>query len=294
MTSLPPVAPTNAASRAREKEIRFLTVQGVQVHLIDQGPADTTLTILLLPAQWLSAHCFDEWADALAERHRVIRVDLPGHGMTAPFTSDDYSPHHYAALLSTLMRAIAPGPHVLVGSSFSGIPAAIYAATTPEGLRGLVLATASGLPRLSNSPSPNQLPPDPAWTDEDSPRPRAFYEWKLGTLLHRPMLPSRRSAIVDEVVAMNERPGRAREARLRLTQHDPAALTKALRQTKVPVLVQWSSDSTYLPPEMAKQVAALVPGPACVRLYPDTGHLLLIDAAQDCARDLLLFLETLS
>ncbi len=293
MTPSPPMAPTQAPSRTHEERNRLMKVAGVDVHLIDEGPLDAPLTVILLSAQWLSAACFNRWATAIAALHRVIRIDLPGHGPTGPFADDDYGPQNYAALVDAVMQEIAPGPHVLVGQSFSGIAAAIHAATKPANLRGLVLATSSGMKRAADAPKPNQPPPDPAWADENSPRPRAFYDWKLGTLLSRPMDEAARSALLDEVMATNECPRRAREARLRVAQHDPEALSKALRQTKVPVLVQWSSDSTYLPPEMAKQIAATVPGPACIRLYPDTGHLLLVDAPEDCARDLVLFMETL-
>jgi pimeloyl-ACP methyl ester carboxylesterase len=161
-------------------------------------------------------------------------------------------------------------------------------------LRGLVLATSSGLPRKTNSPAPNAAPPDPAWAADDAHRPRAFYDWKLGTLLCRPMDAAARQALLDEVAAMNELPGRAMEARLRLAHHDADALSKALPHVAVPVLIQWSSDSLYLPSEQAERIGALTGGLACVRHYPGTGHLLLIDAAAECARDLLLFLETLS
>ncbi len=287
-----PPSPTDAASRAREGRSRVLRVAGVDVPLIDEGPEDARLTVVLLPAQWLSAACFDRWAATVAEQHRVIRLDLPGHGQSGAFADGDYSAAHYAKLIGAVLRKIAPGPHVLVGSSFSGIAAAIHAATAPGDLRALVLATSSGLRRADNAPKPNQPPPDPAWADESSPRPRAFYDWKLGTLLRRPMAAAERDILIDLVSATNERPGRAEEARLRVTGHDPDALANALPRIKVPMLVQWSSDSTYLPPDMANRIAELVPGAACVRHYAETGHLLLIDAPDDTARDLLLFLET--
>ncbi|MET0361921.1 MAG: alpha/beta hydrolase [Sphingobium sp.] len=314
MTMPPPITPPAARSRLRdagkdeglsgceatpERLCRFVEADGVAVHLIDEGPFNPSRgdapspAVLLLSAQWLSAQCLDRWASLLAQQHRVIRIDLPGHGPTGPFPDGDYSAARYARLIDALLIEIAPGPYVLVGASFSGIAAAIHAARAPKQLRGLALATSSGLPRAAGTPQPNAAPPNPAWADENAPRPPAFYAWKLDSLLRRPMTESVRQSLIEEVTATNERPGRAEESRARVAGHDPDALTKALRQLGVPLLVQWSSDSTYLPPAMAEQVAALAAGHSSVRHYPDTGHLLLLDAPDETARDLLLFLETL-
>lgn len=86
-------------------------------------------------------------------------------------------------------------------------------------------------------------------------------------------------------------PGRAEEARRRLADYDPTLLADALPRVGVPILVQWSSDSTYLPPVMARTIAALARRPSPVLVYPDTGHLLLTDAAEETARDVAGFLE---
>jgi pimeloyl-ACP methyl ester carboxylesterase len=315
MTMPPPITPPAPGSRARdagnddgllgyeatrEMHSRFVEADGVAVHLIEEGPfnppqgAAPSPAVLLLSAQWLSAQCLDRWASLLAQRHRVIRIDLPGHGPTGPFPDGDYSAARYVRLIDALLVEIAPGPYVLVGASFSGIAAAIHAARAPKELRGLVLATSSGLPRAAGTPQPNAAPPNPAWADENEPRPHAYYAWKLDSMLRRPITEHGRQSLVEAVTATNERAGRGAEAKARVAGHDPDALTTALRQLRLPLLVQWSSDSTYLPPAMAEQVAALTAGPASVRHYPDTGHLLLLDAPDETARDLLLFLETLA
>lgn len=277
--------------RHRRGTSRFLDVSGVELHLLDEGKARNGLTVLLLSAQWLGVSHGDRWAPLLAARHRVIRIDLPGQGLSGRFPDGDYSAAGYARLIADIVQTLGIGRRVVVGTSFSGIAATLYAATSPPGLCGLVLATSSGLPRDPGGASPGAMPADPALAAVGGRLPRAFYDWKMGTLLRRPMPEAAWARLVDEAHAMNELPGRAAEAARRVAQYDAAELSAALPRVAVPVLVQWSSDSTYLPASMAERIAALVPGQASVRLYPDTGHLLIADAPEETARDVALFLE---
>lgn len=263
------------------------------MHVLDEGPRDCDLTVVLLSAQWLGVSHGDDWAPLLTGRYRVLRIDLPGQGLTGRFADGDYSAGAYARLIAGVLEALTVGQHVIVGTSFSGIGATLYAADQPAGLRGLVLATASGLPRGAGA-APGVPPADPALAPVDGALPRAFYAWKLGTLLCRPSTPEARARIIDEAHVLNEMPGRAAEAARRVAHYDPTELTAALPRVGVPVLVQWSSSSTYLPPAMADRIAALVPRPAGVHQYPDTGHLLIADAPRDTARDVARFLVQLT
>jgi len=289
-------APDLAAARERfgRSTSRYLAIAGVDLHLLDEGPRSADRSILLLSAQWLGVSQGDRWAPAFTDRYRVVRVDLPGQGLSGPFPHDDYSARAYADLIASLIAALGLGDHVVVGTSFSGIAATLYAATRPAGLIGLVLATSSGLPRSAADPAPGAPPPDPTLADmRDGCRPRRFYDWKLGTLLRRPAAADVTARRVDEAHVLNELPGRAAEAQARVARYDPTELSRALPGVAVPLLVQWSSGSTYLPPAMAERIAALAPNSAGVHHYPDTGHLLLLDAPEECARDLLAFVERL-
>jgi pimeloyl-ACP methyl ester carboxylesterase len=294
MQTLSPLTLDDARARFSRLQSRYRTVNGVDLHRLEDGLDQAPLTVVMLPGQWLSAFSTDAWSRVLAARYRVIRLDLPGHGLAGPFPDDNYGPQAYAHLLGEAMRAIAPGPHVVVGTSFSGIPAALYAATAPEGLRALVLATSSGLRRPPGGPQPNVVPDNADWAKPGAALPRSFYAWKLGTLLRRDMAEDERDALIDEIAILNELPGRAAERDARVRDHDPAALVSALPGVAVPLLVQWSSHSTYLPPAMADDIAELAGGPAEIHHYPETGHLLLADAPEDTALDLLHFLERLA
>jgi pimeloyl-ACP methyl ester carboxylesterase len=85
-------------------------------------------------------------ARILARSHRVILVELPGHGlspMPAPFSLEQA-----AARLDQAIRDAAEGPVVLVGHSLGGLVAAQMALDHPERVRGLVLVETALTPQV--------------------------------------------------------------------------------------------------------------------------------------------------
>jgi pimeloyl-ACP methyl ester carboxylesterase len=79
----------------------------------------------------------------LAGEFRVISLDLPGHGTRAgePFTLAGA-----AATIAAVIDGAAGGRAVVVGHSLGGYAAMELAATSPERVRGLVIAGASQEP----------------------------------------------------------------------------------------------------------------------------------------------------
>lgn len=63
----------------------FISVDGANLHYRDegQGPA-----ILLLHGTAASLNTWDGWATELSKSHRVLRLDLPGFGLTGRNQSD--------------------------------------------------------------------------------------------------------------------------------------------------------------------------------------------------------------
>src|SRR5688572_11006361 len=62
---------------------------GLRVHYRDEGPRDAP-AIILIHGFSASLHAWEPWRDRLADRYRIVTLDLPGHGLTrAP---GDYAP----------------------------------------------------------------------------------------------------------------------------------------------------------------------------------------------------------
>jgi pimeloyl-ACP methyl ester carboxylesterase len=75
---------------------------------------------------------------ALAERHRVLALDLRGFGRTPLGPGSRLSDNR--RLLDRFLREVVGGPAVVVGNSMGGLLAVLQAAAAPETVSSLVLA----------------------------------------------------------------------------------------------------------------------------------------------------------
>jgi pimeloyl-ACP methyl ester carboxylesterase len=83
-------------------------------------------------------------APALAERHRVLVPDLPGHGGSEPLVAvSSLEPFAEAMLAVAEAEEAVPAPWV--GHSLGGLVSLRAAASRPEAVTGIVLAAAAGI-----------------------------------------------------------------------------------------------------------------------------------------------------
>jgi pimeloyl-ACP methyl ester carboxylesterase len=129
----------------------FVTLQGMQVHLRDEGPRDDPEPIVLIHGTSASLHTWDGWTEALISQRRVIRMDLPGFGLTGPAPDGDYRMTRYADFIAALLDQLGVRRAVLAGNSLGGGIAWRTAVQHPERVSRLVLVDASGYPLQSTS-----------------------------------------------------------------------------------------------------------------------------------------------
>src|SRR5271155_2809835 len=82
---------------------QFVAIDGMQVHLRDEGPPEDTQPIVLLHGTSASLHTWDGWVAALKTSHRVIRVDMPGFGLTGPAPEGVYAISAYTRFVVDMM-----------------------------------------------------------------------------------------------------------------------------------------------------------------------------------------------
>ncbi|MEA2164244.1 MAG: hypothetical protein QOK37_2371 [Thermoanaerobaculia bacterium] len=82
---------------------------------------------------------------ALMKGARVIAIDLPGHGDSAPATGPLPMPLMVKAVASIIDRESPDAPVVLAGNSMGGWVSMLYAADHPTRVTNLVLEDASGM-----------------------------------------------------------------------------------------------------------------------------------------------------
>lgn len=89
---------------------------GLTLHVRDTGPRDAPALMLIHGAN-ASLHTWEPWAERLQGRYRVIRMDLPSHGLTGASPSGNYSPVALAGVLERLRVALGIDRIVVVGST---------------------------------------------------------------------------------------------------------------------------------------------------------------------------------
>ena len=118
-----------------------IPVNGATINLVDIGPRDGQRPPLLLihgASSNLEA-MRRPLGDLLAQRHRVLLVDRPGHGWSPRERSEDSTPAAQARMLDEALARAGIGTVILVVHSWSGALGLRMALDFPERVAGLVM-----------------------------------------------------------------------------------------------------------------------------------------------------------
>ena len=121
----------------------LLQIAGMQLHVRDSGRKDAP-TLILLHGFGSSLHTWEPWARALASDYRVIRLDMPGAGLSGADPNVDYSDARSMQLLAALMDHFGIAKASLIGNSMGGKIAWKFAAAFPDRVETLVLISPDG------------------------------------------------------------------------------------------------------------------------------------------------------
>ena len=249
----------------------FVTVEGLRVHLRDEGARTDPVPVVLLHGTSASLHTWDGWVAALAPARRVIRLDLPGFGLSDGFTTGDYGVPHYVAFLRRLLDQLGVSRAIVAGNSLGGQLAWALAVADSSRVAGLVLVDAAGFPlqstsvpigfRLARMPVVNRLftrllPP---------PVIRSSLENVYGD-------PSRvTDTLVTRYYALTRRAGNRAAVVQRLGTRTGAPDPEALRALRTPALIVWGTRDRLIPPSDAARFAERLAGSRVV-LLEGLGH----------------------
>lgn len=115
-------APDGRTGPVRERVVR---VDGLDIHAVENGPASEP-AVLLMHGYAASTVWWDRLVPRLAENHRVIRVDLLGHGRSAK-PSDGYSIAAQANTIASVLSKLGVHRVIAVGHSTGGVIATALA-----------------------------------------------------------------------------------------------------------------------------------------------------------------------
>ena len=126
---------------------KFMPLMGMEVHYRDEGDPQDSFPILLLHGLSSSLYTWDSLTSMLSEKKRVIRIDLPGFGLTGPDPEQAYSIDYYNRFIDSFMIKMNINQYIIAGNSFGGNIAWNQALYRPEKIRKLILINSAGYPR---------------------------------------------------------------------------------------------------------------------------------------------------
>ncbi len=245
----------------------FVDIAGVRLHLRDTGPRDAP-AVVMLHGFGASLHTWDDWAALLESDDRIIRIDLPGFGLTGPDPTGDYTDARSIAVLLALLDRLGVQRATFIGNSMGGRIAWAFAAAHPDRVAKLVLVSPDGFAgpgveygKLQEVPALMQVLPYTL--------PRSMLRANLAiAYADQGRLTD---ATVQRAYDMMVAPGvrSAIVARMRqLVLPDPVPL---LRRLAMPTLLLWGDKDGMIPVSNAQDYLAALPNASLV-VVPGIGH----------------------
>ncbi len=251
---------------------------GQEIHYEVRGEGQP---VFLVHSLGTAGFIWEELADRLAGRYRVVLPDLRGHGRSP--RSGPLTMAAMAADLAGLARGAGMVPAVWLGISMGGVVVQEVYRRRPEAVRGLVLACTFA--HVDPEAARRRVEERRAFLADHSLEEfaRRYVEQTL-----RPTTPAdRREAVLRAMSAMD--PAAYLEAAEAVFAADTRDVLPAIA---VPTLVLGGERDAGYPPEEMRALAAAIPG-ASVEIIPSAGHLAHLDNPDAFAEAVLAFLERL-
>lgn len=263
MTAIRELAATN---------LRELTLHGNRVAYLDEGAGDV---LLLIHGIGGSSDCWRNVVHKLAKRHRVIAVDLLGHGESDK-PRGDYSLGAFAVWLRDFLDALCIREVTVVGHSFGGGVALQFAHQHKEYCRRLVLISSGGLgPDLGRLLRMLSLPGAEIALQVLASRPAV----EVGKALRKRALASGRdvtrySETLKGQAALSNRHSRAaflRTLRSVVDHRGQAVCALDRLRADLPTLIIFGDEDRCIPVAHAHSVHGAIPGSE-LHVIPGVGH----------------------
>jgi pimeloyl-ACP methyl ester carboxylesterase len=250
---------------------QFVEVDGMQVHVRDEGPRDDAEPIVLLHGTSASLHTWDGWAAALRGQRRVIRMDLPAFGLTGPNPQGHYTQAIYVDFVRNVLDALKVPKAVVAGNSLGGEIAWMFAVAHPERVTRLVLVDSGGyLIPISGMPIAFKVAQYPILKPiVANTLPRQMVESSVRSVYGNPALVT--PELIDRYFELTLRAGNRAALFDRFADAAHGRHADDISKVKQPTLILWGMKDTLIPPSHGDRFLADIAGSQIVR-FEGLGH----------------------
>ena len=268
----------------------------IELHFTDTGPRDAPI-LVLVHGYSASLNTWDAWVRNLRKDYRVIRLDLPGHGLSRCVDNDEIGIEQFIASIDRVTHSLDVDQFTLVGSSMGGHTAWAYALAHPDRLDGLVLVDAAG---WLSAPGEDDKDPVIFKLLRNGFARNVMKDLDMSALIRSGLENSFADPelVTDEMVERYSAMSRApchREALLKImsgtTLRVPASKQR-LSAIAVPTLILHGDTDNLIPVAHAEKFADAIPGSKLI-IYPETGHIPQEEQPVASVEDFRAFLATI-
>ena len=269
---------------------RFVAVDDLVMHYRDEGQGPV---LVLLHGVASSLHTWDGWVEELKDNYRIIRVDLPAHGLTGPDPAlDRYNINYMVEKLDKFLNKLGVSRFSLAGNSLGGYISWNYALYRPDRVEKLILLDAAGYPQdmpfimnfaalpvigeMSQIMMPRYIVSmniHAAYGDDDKVSSELVKRYHDLTLR-----PGNRKGLVNVFRTMKE-------------QSQNPDLGARVGQINTPTLLLWGEEDQWVPLNVMEQFRRDLPNVSVIT-YEGVGHMPMEEIPVQSARDARSFLQT--
>jgi len=272
------------------EQSKFLAVDDLVIHYRDEGQGPV---LVLLHGVASSLHTWDGWVDELKGSYRIIRLDLPAHGLTGPDPKmERYNIGYMVDKLDKFLNKLGVNKMSLAGNSLGGYISWNYALHRPDRVEKLILLDSAGYP-------------------QDMPFIMDFASWPLIGEMSTLMMPrfmvgmNVRAAYGDDskvddklvhryhdlTLRPGNREGLVNVFRTMKEQSDNPHLGDRVAEIRVPTLLIWGEEDQWVPLDIMERFRRDLPNVSVIT-YEGVGHMPMEELPVQTARDARSFLQT--
>jgi pimeloyl-ACP methyl ester carboxylesterase len=288
----------------------FLELDDARVHYRDEGPRDAPV-LVALHGTYSSLHTWDGWVEQLTDEFRVVRLDMPGFGLTGP-RDGRQTLYHLVRTVGRVCDELGVEEVAVAGNSLGGGVAWRLALERPDLVSRLLLLNAGGATLLSVISGNLMALTGPSVQRYMTPRLfvrlfllDAYYDVskvtdELVRRYHDLMLrQGNRRAVVE--IARNYETEHLEESIHEIGTRIPRVPSAQeptphvwddydISNVDVPALFQWGSDDGWLPESFGRDLADRVPDSRFIT-YEPVGHVIMEEDPERTAADAAAFLR---